>query len=93
MFDLDDTLVDTSKTIRKRLKVAANKFSLEENVSSLYGLVANPLRKKIYANKFATVKIFAFHFWSFGTTVLGESFIKLWLVFQIGCSLLIIFTI
>ena len=58
IFDLDDTLVDTSKTIQRRLKSAVDSFSLEANVTYLYELVANPLRKELLAQNYEHSEIF-----------------------------------
>ena len=49
LFDLDDTLVDTTKTILRRLEQLSKKFSLEKDVDYLYNLVSNPLREDILA--------------------------------------------
>jgi len=49
LFDLDDTLVDTTKTTLRRLEQASKKFSLEKDIRHLYNLISDPLREEVLA--------------------------------------------
>ena len=57
--DLDDTLVDTSLTIFKRIDEVLKKYSIMESSFFIYRLLPNPNRQQILARKYS----FSTEFW------------------------------
>jgi len=56
VFDFDDTLVNTSHTILKRLFILVNKYGIDEGVMYLYNLLLDERREDILGRRYADAK-------------------------------------